>query len=77
MKTSTSGYLQRKMIKIMEDVQVKYDQTVRNSVGSIIQFAYGGDGLDGTQTILRGGNTPQVCDIDRLVDRLNLQHELK
>lgn len=64
------------MIKLMEDVQIKYDKTVRNSVGSIVQFSYGGDGLDGTQTVVRGGNTPQICDIERLADRLNLQYEL-
>ena len=62
----------------MEDMQVKYDNTVRNSVGSIIQFSYGGDGLDGAKTIIKQGSyTPQVCDIERLADHLNLCHEMK
>ena len=78
LKTANSGYIQRKMVKIMEDMQVKYDNTVRNSVGSIIQFAYGGDGLDGTSTVIKQGSyTPHVCDIERLADRLNLCHEMK
>lgn len=76
LKTGTSGYIQRKMVKIMEDVQVKYDQTVRNSVGSIIQFAYGDDNLCGTETVLVNGK-PTSCDVKRLVERLNAQHELE
>jgi DNA-directed RNA polymerase II subunit RPB1 len=31
----------------MEDVIIKYDGTVRNSVGDVIQFLYGEDGMDG------------------------------
>ena len=75
LKTAQSGYIQRKMIKIMEDVQVKYDQTVRNSVGSIIQFAYGDDNLDPTKTVNFEGE-PAICDIGRLVTQLNLQQEI-
>lgn len=76
MKTANSGYTQRKMVKITEDVQIKYDQTVRNSVGSIIQFAYGEDNLDGSKTIL-DMNEPFICDIDRLSNQLNAQFELE
>ena len=76
MKTASSGYMQRKCVKIMEDMQVKYDQTVRNSVGSIIQFSYGGDNLDPTRTILKDG-VPQICDVDRLVDQMNTRYELE
>lgn len=32
----------------MEDVMVRYDGTVRNSLGDVIQFLYGEDGFDGT-----------------------------
>jgi DNA-directed RNA polymerase II subunit RPB1 len=45
-KTSDSGYIQRKLVKNMEDLHVEYDGTVRNVNGSIIQFHYGGDGID-------------------------------
>eukprot|EP01132_Coremiostelium_polycephalum_P012859 gene12859-15717_t len=45
-KTSETGYIQRRLVKAMEDVSVKYDATVRNSLGDVIQFAYGEDGLD-------------------------------
>ena len=41
-----TGYIQRRLIKSMESHCVMYDGTVRNSLNEIIQFVYGGDGLD-------------------------------
>ncbi len=37
MKTSRSGYLQRCIIKHLEGLAVAYDQTVRDSDGSVVQ----------------------------------------
>jgi DNA-directed RNA polymerase II subunit RPB1 len=45
-KTSTTGYIQRRLIKGLEDLKVGYDMTVRNNKERIIQFAYGDDGVD-------------------------------
>ena len=45
-KTSTTGYIQRRLIKGLEDLKVEYDMTVRNSKGKIVQFKYGDDGFD-------------------------------
>ena len=47
-KTSDSGYIQRKLVKSMEDLHIEYDGTVRNVTNSIVQFHYGGDGIDTT-----------------------------
>ncbi|KAK0440787.1 DNA-directed RNA polymerase II, subunit 1 [Armillaria borealis] len=46
-KTAETGYIQRRLVKALEDVQVCYDGTVRNSLGDLIQFVYGEDGMDG------------------------------
>ncbi|KAI8338189.1 hypothetical protein BC941DRAFT_424817 [Chlamydoabsidia padenii] len=46
-KTAETGYIQRRLVKALEDVMVKYDGTVRNSLGDIIEFCYGEDGMDG------------------------------
>jgi len=46
-KTSETGYIQRRLIKAMEDVSVRYDGTVRDSMGNVVQFLYGEDGNDG------------------------------
>jgi len=45
-KTSQTGYAQRRIIKSMEDILVTYDGTVRNHMGKIVQFAYGDNGFD-------------------------------
>ena len=46
-KTAETGYIQRRLVKAMEDVHVAYDGTVRNAQGQVIQFLYGEDGMDG------------------------------
>ena len=45
-KTSTTGYIQRKIVKGMEDLVVCYDMTVRNNKNKIVQFSYGEDSID-------------------------------
>ncbi|GAP85358.1 putative DNA-directed RNA polymerase ii largest subunit [Rosellinia necatrix] len=45
-KTAETGYIQRRLVKALEDVSARYDGTVRNSLGDVIQFIYGEDGLD-------------------------------
>lgn len=46
-KTAETGYIQRRLVKALEEVTVKYDGTVRDSRGNVMQFIYGEDGLDG------------------------------
>jgi len=46
-KTAETGYIQRRLIKAMESVMVKYDGTVRNSMNYLVQLVYGEDGLAG------------------------------
>ena len=41
------GYIQRRLIKSMESVMVKYDGTVRNQIEQVVQLRYGEDGLAG------------------------------
>ena len=45
-KTSQTGYIQRRLIKGLEDLMVTYDFTVRNNQGKIIQYKYGDDCFD-------------------------------
>jgi DNA-directed RNA polymerase II subunit RPB1 len=45
-KTATTGYIQRKLVKGLEDLTAVYDGTVRNSKNRIIQFRYGEDNID-------------------------------
>jgi DNA-directed RNA polymerase II subunit RPB1 len=47
-KTSDTGYIQRKLVKLMEDIHVDQDHTVRDINGCIVQFTYSEDGIDST-----------------------------
>jgi DNA-directed RNA polymerase beta' subunit len=44
-KTSNIGYIQRKLVKALEDVSVLYDGTVRDCRNNILQRFYGEDGF--------------------------------
>ena len=44
-KTSSIGYIQRKLVKALEDISVRYDATVRDSHSNILQPVYGEDGF--------------------------------
>ena len=52
-KTSQTGYIQRRLIKGMEDIKVEYDMTVRNNKGKIIQYRYGDDSVDTVKVEIR------------------------
>lgn len=45
-KTATTGYIQRRQMKAMEDNKVHYDNTVRAGNSFILDFSYGGDNMD-------------------------------
>jgi len=45
-KTSTTGYIQRRLVKSLESLHVANDKSVRDSQQRIMQFEYGEDGLD-------------------------------
>jgi hypothetical protein len=44
-KTTETGYIQRRLVKALEDVMVCYEGTAWNSLG--IQFIYSEGGMDG------------------------------
>ncbi|WP_298683403.1 hypothetical protein, partial [uncultured Methanomethylovorans sp.] len=49
-RTSQSGYLQRRLVNALQDLEVQYDATVRETRGVIVQFKYGEDGIDSTKS---------------------------
>jgi len=48
-KTADTGYIQRQLIKSMEDLVVHHDGTVRDANNNIIQYHYGEDGTNPTK----------------------------
>ena len=62
-RTSQSGYFQRRLINALQDLEVKNDETVRETRGTIVQFKYGDDGIDPSQ-----GELSKVIDIDEVIN---------
>jgi DNA-directed RNA polymerase subunit A' len=48
-RTSQSGYLQRRLVNALQDLEVRYDGTVQETRGMIVQFQYGEDGVDASR----------------------------
>uniref|UniRef100_A0A6C0L934 DNA-directed RNA polymerase n=1 Tax=viral metagenome TaxID=1070528 RepID=A0A6C0L934_9ZZZZ len=70
-KTSQTGYIQRRLIKGLEDLKVEYDMTVRNNKGKIIQFAYGDDGFDSTR-----GENQSVPLVSMTTEEIYLHYDI-
>ncbi|ESO04483.1 hypothetical protein HELRODRAFT_158265 [Helobdella robusta] len=66
-KTAETGYIQRRLIKAMESVMVKYDGTVRNQAEELIQLRYGEDGLAGEWVEFQ--NLPSLKPSDKAFER--------
>jgi len=56
-RTSQSGYFQRRLINALLDLEVKDDETVRETRDTIVQFKYGEDSVD-----------PSACEYGKVVD---------
>jgi DNA-directed RNA polymerase II subunit RPB1 len=76
MSTATSGYMQRRIVKLMEDIKIQYDGTVRDAVGKNYQCFYGDNGLDPTMTTKVNGQQ-EACDVTKIINDLNMKHEIK
>jgi DNA-directed RNA polymerase subunit A' len=60
-RTSRSGYMQRRLINALEDLKVKEDGTVRNTADTIVQFQFGEDGVDPSRSVQ--GDPVDIDDI--------------
>jgi len=49
-RTSQSGYMQRRLVNALQDLKVEYDYTVRDTRGVIVEFKHGEDGSDTSRT---------------------------
>ena len=47
LQTGETGYIQRELIKTLEDIHVKWSNVVSDAQGNIVQFLYGEDGFTG------------------------------
>ena len=66
-RTQQSGYMQRRLINALEHLRVEYDGTVRDSIGDIIQFQFGEDGVDPAKS-----DHGKAVNVSRLVDQISI-----
>ncbi|KAJ1332825.1 hypothetical protein BSLG_008454 [Batrachochytrium salamandrivorans] len=80
-KTAETGYIQRRLVKALEDVMAKYDGTVRNALGDVVQFTYGEDGMDGAKVEKQSLRSMSMSDADFTrkyrIDIIDGHHKLK
>ena len=67
-KTAETGYMSRRLMKALEDLATRYDNTVRTCNGVVIQFTYGDDSLDPVEVEDKDGspvNFGRILDLVR------------
>jgi DNA-directed RNA polymerase subunit A' len=66
-RTSKSGYLQRRLINALSELETQYDGTVRDTSDTIVQFEFG---EDGTSPVQVSSTDEGTIDVDRIADRI-------
>lgn len=64
-RTSQSGYMQRRLINALQDLRVDYDLTVRTPGNEVVQLIYGEDGVDPARS-----SYGKAVNIDRIIERV-------
>jgi DNA-directed RNA polymerase beta' subunit len=76
-KTSETGSMHHRIVKALEDIQVRYDGSVRNANGTIFQYVYGEDGFDAAELQMvktKTGEMASFIDINESVARINSRY---
>ena len=66
-RTSKSGYLQRRLINALSELETQYDGTVRNTSDTIVQFEFG---EDGTSPVEVSSSADYSVDVEGVADRI-------
>ncbi|MFQ3283915.1 DNA-directed RNA polymerase subunit A' [Natronomonas sp.] len=66
-RTSKSGYLQRRLINALSELEAQYDGTVRDTSDTVVQFEFG---EDGTSPVQVSSNTDFDIDVEAIADRV-------
>ncbi|WP_137283925.1 DNA-directed RNA polymerase subunit A' [Halorussus salinisoli] len=66
-RTSKSGYLQRRLINALSELETQYDGTVRDTSDTIVQFEFG---EDGTSPVKVSSNEESDIDVEQIADRV-------
>lgn len=74
-KTANSGYLQRRLVKTMEDLKTYHDYTIRDNSNEIIEFIYGNDGFDAVKIETQSTNFKLIKEEKLFKDFLFMEDE--
>jgi DNA-directed RNA polymerase subunit A' len=66
-RTSKSGYLQRRLINALSELESQYDGTVRDTSDTVVQFEFG---EDGTSPVKVSSNDDNPIDVEGIADRV-------
>lgn len=66
-RTSKSGYLQRRLINALSELEAQYDGSVRDTSGTIVQFEFG---EDGTSPVKVSSSEDGDVDVEQIADRI-------
>ncbi len=66
-RTSKSGYLQRRLINALSELEAQYDGTVRDTSDTIVQFEFG---EDGTSPVKVSSGDESALDVEGIADRV-------
>ncbi|QDX39956.1 DNA-directed RNA polymerase subunit A' [Salarchaeum sp. JOR-1] len=66
-RTSKSGYLQRRLINALSELETQYDGTVRDTSDTIVQFEFG---EDGTSPVRVSSSEDTDIDVENVADRI-------
>ncbi|WP_336362714.1 DNA-directed RNA polymerase subunit A' [Halalkalicoccus salilacus] len=66
-RTSKSGYLQRRLINALSELETQYDGTVRDTSDKIVQFEFG---EDGTSPVRVSSSVDNEIDVETIADRV-------
>jgi len=70
-RTSQSGYLQRRLINALQDLKIEYDGTVKEQTSKmLVQYKYGEDGVDPMKSF-RG----KAVDVKRVINETILKEK--
>lgn len=76
-KIISSGYIQKKIVKKIEDCKVYHDGTVRDANKNIMQFLYGADGFNAKELLpTKHTSQPFFINLQNIAECLNAEAEL-
>lgn len=67
-RTAQSGYMQRRLVNALQDLQVKPSGLVTDNNGLVIQTMFGEDGVDPAKS-----DYGKVADLDKLIDQMRVK----